>query len=300
MSACFERLLKRNESWWVLGGLQRKSNTKYQKPAERNSSNAIARTNYNDRYNAPLALFFVGLETARWELYLRFYNSYFNSCFDSLNIYIYIRICIYNVYKYTPLYDYVCKTTCEGSPPLDLRFKKMVMTWIFVGRIFWEQTTNPRNHGCIYIRITQLTILLRANLPFYGSDLPKSFMVGDTPHTLNQLNLPYCLRTEDLVEELQWILGQEEEQIVVMPRPKVTPSFRASSGWVEFTKLLAQSLESQRSLRHFGLITFNTRQMTRWRHSNQRVTAAVLQSPEVVFRVEIWRGANNEKVIIIK
>ena len=113
----------------------------------------------------------------------------------------------------------------------------MVLTWIFVqwGRIFWEQTTNPRNHGCIYIRITQLTILLRANLPFDGSDLPKSFMVGDTPHTLNQLNLPYCLRTEDLVEELQWILGQEEEQIVVMPRPKVTPSFRASSGWVEFT-----------------------------------------------------------------
>ena len=30
MSACFEKILKKNESWWDLGGLQRKHNTKSQ------------------------------------------------------------------------------------------------------------------------------------------------------------------------------------------------------------------------------------------------------------------------------
>lgn len=178
--------------------------------------------------------YFVGLETARWELYLRFYDLYFNYCFRSLYvlyiIYIYIYICTYIMYinTRTPLWDYVCKTSCCCLPPLDFRLRHGSDMRFLCGRadraetggVFllggkpWANNKSQKSR-CMYKTPE------RKNWPFllggFSTSLPILWVEIFLPNVLPGVSEANLL--EDLVDELPWILGQEEEQIVVMPGP---------------------------------------------------------------------------------
>lgn len=132
-------------------------------------------------------VYFVGLETARWELYLRFYDLYLNSCFGSLYVLyiINIYICTYIMYINirTPLWDYVCKTTCRCLPPLDFRLRHGSDMRFLCGRadhetggqtmskqqiteiMVYNKTQNWKNWPCLFGGFSSPPHFMGRNLP---------------------------------------------------------------------------------------------------------------------------------------